>query len=148
VGVLSETSTEIREADISVDVEAPHTGDSWAWRLEMAEAIASQLDSERFGVQAMYIFGSTKNATTGPSSDIDLLVHFRGTDEQQEKLLLWLEGWSHCLDELNYLRTGFRTGGLLDVHIITDNDVEKRSNLARKIGAVTDAAKALTLKGS
>ena len=148
VGVLSDTSTEIREHDISEHVEAPHTGDSWAWRLEMAEAIASQLDSERFGVHAMYVFGSTKNATTGPSSDIDLLVHFRGTAEQEERLLLWLEGWSHCLDELNYLRTGFRTGGLLDVHIITDDDFKKQNGLAGKIGAVTDPAKALRLKGS
>ena len=113
----------------------------------MAEAIASQLDTERFGVKAMYIFGSTKNATTGPSSDIDLLIHFGGTEDQKEKLLLWLEGWSHCLDELNYLRTGFRTGGLLDVHIITDDDFVKQNTLARKIGATTDPARSLRLKG-
>ena len=29
---------------------------------------------------AFYVFGSTKNATAGPASDIDLLVHFRGDD--------------------------------------------------------------------
>ena len=44
----------------------------------MAERIAAELDRERFGVVALYLFGSVKNATAGPGSDIDLLVHFRG----------------------------------------------------------------------
>ena len=57
--------------------------DHWRWRLRMAERIAEQLDAERFGVKALYVFGSTKNATAGPGSDIDLLVHFRGTPEQR-----------------------------------------------------------------
>ena len=29
--------------------------------------------------KAFYVFGSTKNATAGPGSDIDMLVHFAGT---------------------------------------------------------------------
>ena len=53
--------------------------DHWHWRLRMAERMAARLDPERFGVKAMYVFGSTKNATAGPGSDIDLLVHFQGT---------------------------------------------------------------------
>ena len=51
--------------------------DHWRWRLRMAERIAAELDPARFGVKALYVFGSTKNATAGPGSDIDLLVHFR-----------------------------------------------------------------------
>ncbi|MBM3307405.1 MAG: PEP/pyruvate-binding domain-containing protein [Candidatus Eisenbacteria bacterium] len=119
---------------------------SWAWRLRMAEQIASLLDGERFGVVAMYVFGSTKNASAGLKSDIDLLAHFRGTDLQRADLTAWLEGWSLCLDEMNYLRTGYRTGGLLDVHVVTDEDITNKTSYAARIGAVTDPARPLTLR--
>jgi pyruvate,water dikinase len=111
----------------------------------MAERIAAQVDAARFGVVAMYVFGSTKNATAGPGSDIDMLVHFNGTDEQRRDLIHWLEGWSLCLAEVNYLRTGYRTHGLLDVHIVTDEDIAKRTSYAVKIGAITDPARELPL---
>jgi predicted nucleotidyltransferase len=117
----------------------------WRWRLQMAEKIAAELDGERFGVQAMYVFGSTKNATAGPGSDIDVLVHFRGTEKQREDLLNWFEGWSLCLSEMNYLRTGYQTEGLLDIHLVTDEDIKNRTSYAVKIGAVTDAARELPL---
>jgi len=97
-------------------------------------------------VEGFYVFGSTKNATAGLNSDIDILIHFRGTENQREKLKLWLEGWSLCLDEINYLRTGYRTGGLLDVHIVTDEDIENKNSYAVKIGAVTDPAREIPLK--
>ena len=101
----------------------------WRWRLRMAERIGGELDPERFGVQALYVFGSTKNATAGPGSDIDLLVHFDGDERQRECLTLWLDGWSRCLAEINYLRTGYRTEGLLDVHFVTDEDIACRNEL-------------------
>ena len=46
---------------------------------------------------------------------------------------------------MNYLRTGVRTEGLLDVHVVTDEDLESPTGYAAKIGAVTDAARPLTL---
>ncbi|MCB9516572.1 MAG: PEP/pyruvate-binding domain-containing protein [Candidatus Krumholzibacteriia bacterium] len=119
----------------------------WRWRQGMAERIAAELDPARFGVAACYVFGSTKNGTAGPCSDIDLLVHFRGNDEQERELRHWLEGWSLCLAEMNYLRTGYRTGGLLDVHLVTDADIAARDSFALKIGAVTDPAQELRLGG-
>ena len=64
----------------------------WAWRLEMAEHIASLLDGERFGVAAMYVIGSVKNATAGPESDIDLMAHFRGTKKQLRELAALVRG--------------------------------------------------------
>ena len=111
----------------------------------MAERIASFLDPDRFGVEGIWVFGSTKNATAGSGSDIDLIVHFRGEEEQRKELLIWLEGWSLSLAQLNFLRTGYRSDGLLDVQFITDKDIEERSIYAGKIGAVTDAAKPLRL---
>ncbi len=117
--------------------------DHWKWRQHMVEQIAESLNADEFGVKSLYVFGSTKNATAGPGSDIDLLVHFNGTESQKRRLQLWLEGWSYALDEFNYLRTGYRSGGLLDIHVITDEDIKNRNSFAAKIGAITDAAKEL-----
>ncbi len=148
VGMLAEPTSDIepilrKKKDTFEKKEAE---DHWRWRLRMAEHIASQLDKERFGVEAFYVFGSTKNAAAGPGSDIDLLIHFRGTATQRKGLLLWLEGWSLCIGEMNYLRTGTESDGLLDVHIVTDQDIKKNTSYAVKIGAVTDAARQLSLK--
>ena len=113
----------------------------------MAERMAVLLDPERFGVKAMYVFGSTKNATAGPGSDIDLLIHFQGNDEQKRELAIWLEGWSLCLAEINYSRTGYKSDGLVDYHLLTDEDIANKTSYAVKIGAITDAARLLPLKG-
>jgi len=122
------------------------TEDHWRWRLRMAEHIAAQVDPERFGVKAMYVFGSTKNATAGPASDIDLLFHLDGHGaDRQAELEAWLRGWSLCLSEVNFLRTGYRTDGLLDVHYVTDEDIVQKRSFAAKIGAVTDPARPLAI---
>lgn len=114
--------------------------DHWRWRFQSAEQLAANLDPERFGVKGIYLFGSTKNATAGPESDIDLIIHFVGTEEQRTDLELWLEGWSISLDECNRRRTGLATGGLLNVNFVTDEDIKNRTSYAVKIGATTDAA--------
>jgi hypothetical protein len=125
-------------------VESP-SDEHWRWRLFMAERIAAALPAGRFGVVALYVFGSTKNGTAGPGSDIDLLVHFRGDESERRRLDLWMDGWSRCLAETNYLRTGHRVDRLLDVHVVGDEDVQRQSGFAVKIGAVTDAARPLEL---
>jgi len=117
----------------------------WSWRMRMAERIAAALDGARFAVAAVWVFGSTKNGTAGPGSDIDLLVHFRGDEGQRRALLDWLEGWSLALGEVNFLRTGVRLQRLLDVHLVGDDEVESQVAFARKIDAVTDAARPLAL---
>jgi hypothetical protein len=129
----------------SAKFEERHAEHYWRWRLGMAEHIASLIDGNRFGVVNFYIFGSTKNGTAGPASDIDILVHFRGTEAQRKALETWLEGWSLCLGEINYLQTGCKTEGLLDVHIVTDHDIAGRTSFAAKIGAATDPARPLPL---
>jgi predicted nucleotidyltransferase len=119
--------------------------DHWRWRLRMAQRIAALVDPKRCGVKAAYVFGSTKNGTAGPGSDIDLLLHVEEGDGRRPALELWLEGWSQSLAEINYLRTGYRTSRLLDVHYVTDADIERGTSYAAKIGAVTDAARPLPL---
>ena len=123
----------------------PRSDNHWRWRLLMAERIAAELDPARFGVKAMYVIGSAKNATSGPGSDIDIIIHFTGTPDQHEALSLWLDGWSRSLAEINYLRTGYRTSHLLDIHFVSDEDIEKQTSFAVKIGAITDAARPLRM---
>jgi len=121
----------------------PQNDNHWRWRQHMAEIIAERMDMQRLGVAAVYVIGSTKNALAGPASDIDLLVHVRADENRKTELLTWLDGWSRCLSEMNYLRTGYQTNGLLDVHLITDEDIAARDSFAVKIGAVTDPARLL-----
>lgn len=112
----------------------------WKWRYYMAERIAEHLDAERYGVKGVYLIGSTNNGTAGPGSDIDLLIHMQGSAQQRRELDQWLAGWSQSLAEANYLKTGYRSEGLLDVHYITDRDIEEKTSFAIKIGAITDPA--------
>jgi pyruvate,water dikinase len=145
-GILAERSLIQEAPKPSTGIDEFQGENHWAWRLKMAEYIASHIDPERFGVKGIYVFGSAKNATAGPASDIDLLIHFNGDNRQRRELLVWLEGWSLSLDEMNYLRTGYRTGGLLDAHIITDEDIAEKTSYAAKIEAVTDPARPLKMK--
>jgi len=145
VGVLVPPSLSSESVSATAAVGRTARDQDWRWRLRMAERIGVELDPARFGVVGLYVFGSVKNATAGPTSDIDLLVHFRGSAAQRAALTDWLDGWSRCLAETNYLRTGYRTEGLLDVHIVTDEDVRLRTSFALKIDAITDAARPLPL---
>ena len=141
--------------EVDDDIEEPKTKEKqykkpdpdfhWKWRLRATEQIAAKLDGERFGVKRFFVFGSTKNATAGPGSDIDLLIDFTGNDNQLKDLNSWLDGWSVSLDYTNFLKTGYKSDGLLDVHIVTDEDIEKRTSFAVKIDALTDAARPLTI---
>ncbi|MBN2445470.1 MAG: pyruvate, phosphate dikinase, partial [Phycisphaerae bacterium] len=145
IAVLSQASAPVDYCTFVGPTTSTSENQDWRWRTRMAESIAAHIDTERFGVKAMYLIGSTKNATAGPASDIDLLVHVTGDESQTRDLERWFEGWSISLSEANYLRTGYRTDGLLDVHMITDEDIAKRTSYAVKIGAVTDAARELPL---
>lgn len=144
-GPRVDAAAAVRAADSMIDapVEA-----HWRWRLRMVERIAAELDSRRFGVKALYVFGSVKNATAGPASDIDLLLNVGTDPERREALSLWLDGWSKSLAEINYLRTGYASDGLLDVHYVTDDDIAARRSFAAKIGAVTDPAREVPLRRS
>lgn len=145
IGFFGEPTVVSEKPIVKVTKTDSHSEDFWRWRHRMAEQLALRLKPERFGIQAIYLIGSTANATAGPSSDIDLLIHFNGSPIQKQELLLWLEGWSLSLAEQNYLRTGHATEGLLDVHLVTDSDVKNQTSFAVKINAVTDPALPLSM---
>jgi len=123
-----------------------NSDEHWLWRQRMAETLASEIEPELYGVRGIYLFGSTKHATSGPCSDIDLLIHFDGDDIARGLLESYLSGWDTCLCEINYIRTGFRTDHILDVHIITDKDIEDKQSYAVKIGSISDPARPLVIK--
>ncbi|MEZ5198158.1 MAG: hypothetical protein R2764_17745 [Bacteroidales bacterium] len=118
----------------------------WSWRKHMTEVLADKLDFDRFEIEGLYLIGSTKNATAGPGSDIDLLIHIKQIDKSLKELTSWIEGWSFCLSEINFQKTGFKTNGLIDLHIITDEDIKNKSSYAVMIGAHTDGARPVKLK--
>ena len=71
----------------------------WKWRHYMAEKIAARMDFKQYSVKGVYLFGSTNTCTARLNSDIDLLIHFDGTEEQKRELDIWLSGWSKALSE-------------------------------------------------
>ena len=107
--------------------------DHWSWRKHKVEEMAKSLDPDVYGIEALYVIGSTKDGSAGPASDIDLLVHFKGNEDQKERLLDWFEKWGKKLGKENKERTGLETGGLLDVHIITDKDIKNKTSWASHI---------------
>jgi predicted nucleotidyltransferase len=89
----------------------------WQWRESYVQALGANLDRERFGVEALYLGGSTEAGDAGPGSDIDLYVVTNGSDPQRRELVTWLEGWSECLAEVARQQTGYPfSRGILDVH--------------------------------
>ena len=113
------------------------------WMQYMAEQIAEEMDFEAFAVKAVYLTGSVNIGTANIGSDIDLIVHFAGNETQREALVNWLNGWSKALAKSHYLQTGFKTQDILDVHIITDECINKKDSFAMKIDSITDPASLL-----
>jgi hypothetical protein len=132
--------------DISIFLPV-QSDEHWRWRLKMVEHIANKMDMERLGVAGLYLIGSTRDATAGPASDIDLLIHIVGDPVKKELLSVWIDGWSQCLAEINYLRTGYKTtGGLIDLHLVTDEDIKKKTSFGVMIGATRNWARPIKVR--
>ena len=126
IGVfLNPTSKSIYRKDYNVNDDNSYL-EPWEWRLRVVENIASNLNTKRFGVKSMFLFGTSFGKSATVDSDIDLLIHFNGTEKQKEQLLLWFEGWNLSLIETYYIQTGFRMKKLLDVHFVTDGDMKQK----------------------
>ncbi|MBU1096536.1 MAG: nucleotidyltransferase domain-containing protein [Bacteroidetes bacterium] len=147
VAVLKDHGGELESQAAKSPGFSAYSSEDWKWRNNMAEKLSNGLDLDKYGVKGIYIFGSTLNASAGPGSDIDLIIHVDDKNWKKNELAEWLEGWSLALSEMNYLRTGYKTEGLLDIHYINDQDIENKNSYALRINSVTDRAKALKIKG-
>ncbi len=93
--------------------------DHWRWRQSFAEALGRAIDAKTYGVEGLYLYGSTERGEAGPSSDIDLMIVFRGTEDQRRDLESFLRGYSVCLSEVARQHTGsWVDAGLLDVTFV------------------------------
>jgi len=117
----------------------------WRWRMELVTKIAGYLDPSRYGVKGFYLIGSVKNATAGPESDIDLLIHDTGNPKKRAALHNWLEAWNLAIQEMEKLFSDMRSGTHLDIHYVTDEDIRKKTSFAIKINAITDAAQPIEM---
>ena len=113
------------------------------WMQYMAEQIAEEMDMEAFAIKAVYLTGSVNIGTANIGSDIDLIVHFAGSETQRDLLASWLDGWSKALAKSHFLQTGFKKQDILDVHVITDECISKKDSFAMKIDSITDPASLL-----
>jgi predicted nucleotidyltransferase len=143
VEVLSKADDQAQPPEELRVVLTTDSDEHWKWRYRIAEVLASKMDMKRFGVKAIYLIGSSKNTNAGPASDIDLMMHFTGDEKQLCQLKAWVEGWSLSLGYYNQLRTGHKVEQLIDLHIVTDEDIKKKSSFAVLINGVNERARLL-----
>jgi hypothetical protein len=111
----------------------------WRWRQRFAERIAATLDPVRFGIDQVYLFGSTETGQAGVGSDIDLIFVWNGNTDQREKLEAWLEGWSRCLAEVNFQLYGLPSEGVLDVKIWAPEQAKQQIQASWRAGQTLQA---------
>jgi len=105
---------------------------SLALAIAYAEKIASLVDGNRFGVKPCMCLAAQKMPhAAGPGSDIDLLIHFRGSEEQLQELILWLEG-GVCAWLKSLLKTGHQSEGLIRLSYFNRWRHAKKSSYAGK----------------
>ena len=144
VAVLVAPGAEERPTGDTASVIRHEPRQYWRWRFRMAERMVRSLKAADYGVLAVYLYGSVKNGTAGPGSDIDLMVVL-ADDADRPRLAAWFDGWNGALMDLNFSRSGVRVEPMLDVTYLTEAEVAAGQGPAAKIGAATDAARALSL---
>lgn len=121
-----------------------NNNENWKWRYSAAEYFSKETDLKKFGLKAIYLIGSTKNACAGPGSDIDLLVHCDSDCFKKNKFLFWIKKWSDTISYLYKKNRNFNIDdGIIDLHIITDEDIKNKTSFAVMIGAINDPARLL-----
>jgi len=93
----------------------------------------------RFGIDQVYLFGSTETGQAGVGSDIDLIFVWNGNTDQREKLEAWLEGWSRCLAEVNFQLYGLPSEGVLDVKIWAPEQAKQQIQASWRAGQTLQA---------
>ncbi|MBX3042367.1 MAG: pyruvate, phosphate dikinase [Candidatus Kapabacteria bacterium] len=115
------------------------------WRKRMAESLALKMDAARFGVKGVYLFGTVFNETASANSDIDLLVHFEGSEDQRRELNTWFEGWNHCLSQINYNRSGYYIEKFLDITYISEKDFKDQKYYVDLMDSANHSSRKLSM---
>ncbi len=117
----------------------------WELRMEIAERIAQYTKKGKYGLIAIYLFGTVFHKSASPGSDIDLLVHYDGKPENLEKLKIWFDAWNLSLSEMIFNQTGLRLNHFLDVIYITNDDLLENEYYADLIDISKNNSKKLKL---
>jgi predicted nucleotidyltransferase len=132
------------EGDDLLSVLTEKSNEHWKWRLQMSQKIADSIDLMKYSVEGVYVIGSTKNAEAGPASDIDLIIHQNGNEQQKKELKAYIKGWSMALSELNKSKTGYHIPeGIIDLHLVTDDDIKNKDSYATMINSPYNSARPL-----
>jgi len=145
VGFLAPPEAAVRAACPSGGAGLREDEDHSHWRLRMAERIAFHCGDPKWGVRGVYLIDADEGREADPAAPIELIVHFLGNSRQRKELETWLQGWSLSLAEANYLRTGFHSDGLLDIHFLTDEKIRGVRDVAVRLDAGPDVVRELPL---
>jgi predicted nucleotidyltransferase len=116
----------------------------WKWRLLLAQLLAYTTNLEYYGIDEIYIIGSTKEANAQLSSDLDLVVHWNGEQDQKQEMLAWFEHWESMLHALYTEQFGHRIPArFLDYHIVTEEDRRRQTSYAVMIDSPRNLARLL-----
>lgn len=137
------TSGEVAAVQKSIEIPKINTTEAQIWRTRMVEGFVNSLDTTRFGVVGIYLTGSVLEGNAKPNSDIDIVIHFQGTEQQKNELLIWCEGWNLSLSHINYNRSGFKIERLLDVLLVDDNTLQNNKFYADLINPAKMKSKRL-----
>lgn len=109
------------------------------WRMDIARMLSQRCPLKDLGIIAIYLIGSVKSMNAGPSSDIDFLVHYK--NENSKKLIeSYFLGWDHAIVHENFKRTGYKCESIIELHLITDEDIKNKTSYAVMIGATENSA--------
>ena len=147
---ISEAVAYLEEPEAEREIEYPVSEsrdmikeDFRNWRLRMIEEMAFRLDPDKYGIRQMYISG---DAIPGQEDRPHILIHFSGNNKQKEMLESWMEGWSLSLSDMYFLQTGYRIDSLLEINIITDDDIELNRGYAANITSSEKQFRLLNMK--
>ena len=140
VEYLKEQETIVKNDNPSTEILTASQDEHWNWRLNIAKKIASHIIKDTYDIINLYVIESTNQANAGPASSIDFIIHVKEGSSKIELLKIWFDGWGLCLDEINYQRTGhIANRSLLDLHFVTDKDIEANERYASMINAVDNS---------
>ncbi len=114
-------------------------------RRYIARKIADTMNMEAFGVKGVYMIDDKGDGKNHMGNDIILLIHVE-SDCNAVPLRNWLDGWNRALTTIKQLETGQSVDYIINVHLVTDKDIDNGDSYALKIHSLTDQAIPLRIR--
>jgi len=110
------------------------------WRMNVARLLSQKCPLKKLGIIAIYLIGSVKSLKAGPASDIDFLVHYKNENYNKNLIEAYFSGWDHSIINENLKRTGYQCESIIELHLITDEDIKNKTSYTVMIGAIENNA--------